>query len=93
MNKGTEVGKQGIPGMMRRLGERTGRGFVRGGGKGRVGGDGAERQARARPEKASCARIVLKCCFLGNKESQMFEEGYHTTQRVCQHEKTGKRKG
>lgn len=38
-------------------------------------------------------RRVLKCCFLGNKESQMFEEGYHTTQRVCQHEKTGKRKG
>lgn len=55
MNKGTEVGKQGIHRMMRRLGEWTGRGFVRGGDKGRVGGDGAERQARARPEKASCA--------------------------------------
>lgn len=52
-------------------------------------GAGAERQARARPGKALCARLGLKCCHLGNKESQMFEKKCHATQCVCQHEGTG----
>lgn len=71
--------------MMRSLGEWAGEGLH--------GRGWAERQARARSGKVSLARIELKCCYSGNKEPQIFEEGCHTTQRVCQHEGTGKRKG
>lgn len=49
-----------------------------------MGGDGAERQARTRPGKALCARIELKCRLLGNKKSQVLEEGCHATHPVCQ---------
>lgn len=55
--------------------------------------DGAESQARARPGEALCAKGELKCCFLGNKKSQMLEEGCYVTQYVFQCEGTGKRKG
>lgn len=56
------------------------------------GGVRAERQARARPSKASDAMIDLQCCFSGNKESQMFAEGCPTSQRVCQHAEQAREK-